>query len=393
MSSANWASFVRGGARWKRLCPSRGRLGAKARRQDRAPQPDLAAHAARKFRARGGIARAGDRGRGGRPGDPAQLRHRARVFLKRYDECFPPLLKSRDLTPDQPVAYNTLSRFYDESGDTANALKYAAAGLKHKDRLALQTFAEFTKTRPLALNDEGHRGDKSVIAFSLWGQAATYNIGAVEYAEMAKEFFPDWVCRFYHDETVRARTLQKLEALDAELFPVTPTQKKVHGAFWRFFVNDDPSVAWFLCRDTDCRPGAREQATVEAWRRSDKDFHIIRSQVWHSDLMLAGLWGGRAGLLPNMEQLALEHYGDQGDRYDDQLFPAKAIWPLIRDRSLTHDSVFDVLPAEPFPTGNERDAPDHVGYSHVLAERTSKMSLNINTQTMKATASERTKES
>ena len=107
----------------------------------------------------------------------------------------------------------------------------------------------------------------------------------------------------------------------------------------------------------------------------------------------AGLWGGRAGLLPNMEQLALEHYGDQGDRYDDQLFLAKAIWPLIRDRSLTHDSVFDVLPAEPFPTGNERDAPDHVGYSHVLAERTSKMSLNINTQTMKATASERTKES
>jgi hypothetical protein len=103
--------------------------------------------------------------------------------------------------------------------------------------------------------------------------------------------------------------------------------------------------------------------------------------------MLAGLWGGRAGILPNMEQLALDHYGEQGDRYDDQIFLGKIIWPLIKDCSLTHDSQFDVLPARAFPCGNEREDEDHVGYSIFYTERTSKVTLNFNAKTMEVKAS------
>jgi len=319
-----------------------------------------------------------------KPTDPALWRNYSTAlgFLQRFDQCFAPLLKALEMEPENSVTYNSLSRFYDESGDAKNALKYAAAGLVLKSRLALQAFSTLNRDKTLRLNENGHRGDKSVIAFSLWGAHSTFNRGAIENVEQAKEIFPDWVCRFYHDETVPTQTLETLRDLGAECVPVTQRQKKVHGAFWRFFVSDDPEVAWFICRDADCRPGKREQSVVADWRQSGQFFHIIRDHVWHSELMLAGLWGGKAGGLPNMEQLALDHYGEQGDRYDDQIFLAKIIWPLIQDRCLTHDSQFDVLPAKAFPCGNERIEEDHVGYSIYYTEHKSKVTLSFNAKTM-----------
>jgi tetratricopeptide (TPR) repeat protein len=303
-------------------------------------------------------------------------------FLKNFEKCFPALEHARDLEPDHPLAYNTLSRFYEESGNTKNARKFAMRGLLLKDRLANQDFERLQHAHKLDLQGKGSTGTKSVIAVSLWGSHPTFNRGAIEYTEQAKDIFPDWVCRFYHDETVPARTLGKLGQLGAECIAVTTKQKQVHGAFWRFFASDDPEVAWFQCRDADCRPSERERAAVEAWQKSGQNFHIMRDHMWHSDLILAGLWGGRAGILPNMEQLTYALYGEQGDRYDDQLFLARAIWPLIKGHSVTHDSTFYVFPAEPFPTGNARTEEEHVGYSFRYTERKRTMKLNLNTKTL-----------
>ena len=36
-----------------------------------------------------------------------------------------------------------------------------------------------------------------VIAFSLWGDSPKYTMGAIKNAEIAKEIFPDWTCRYY----------------------------------------------------------------------------------------------------------------------------------------------------------------------------------------------------
>ena len=38
---------------------------------------------------------------------------------------------------------------------------------------------------------------KKVIAFSLWGSDERYTLGALHNIELAKEVYPDWICRFY----------------------------------------------------------------------------------------------------------------------------------------------------------------------------------------------------
>jgi len=43
---------------------------------------------------------------------------------------------------------------------------------------------------------------KKVISFSLWGDNQNYVIGAVLNADVAKEEWPDWICRFYIAPTV-----------------------------------------------------------------------------------------------------------------------------------------------------------------------------------------------
>jgi len=36
---------------------------------------------------------------------------------------------------------------------------------------------------------------KKIISFSLWGDNPIYTQGAIRNAELAKEVYPDWVCR------------------------------------------------------------------------------------------------------------------------------------------------------------------------------------------------------
>ena len=41
-----------------------------------------------------------------------------------------------------------------------------------------------------------------IISFSLWGDKPQYVVGAIKNAELAKEIFPEWKCRFYIDNTL-----------------------------------------------------------------------------------------------------------------------------------------------------------------------------------------------
>ena len=40
---------------------------------------------------------------------------------------------------------------------------------------------------------------KKIIAFSLWGDQPKYTVGAIKNADLAKEIYPDWTCRFISD--------------------------------------------------------------------------------------------------------------------------------------------------------------------------------------------------
>lgn len=222
----------------------------------------------------------------------------------------------------------------------AEAASEAAAILTRKAKAARQGRQEGGPAPvPASMPASSQDGrTRRIISFSLWGSASLYTRGALENVRLAAEFYPGWTCRIYHDGSVPAPALGELAGAGAELVAMEPGSGPVHGLFWRFLASDDPAVSHFLCRDADSRLNSRERAAVDAWLASGLPFHVMRDHIMHTDLMLAGMWGGRAGLLPPMAPLVAAAARADGGRLQDQRFLGRVVWPLIEGRCLVHDS-------------------------------------------------------
>ena len=186
---------------------------------------------------------------------------------------------------------------------------------------------------------------KKVISFSLWGDAAKYNVGAVRNAALSRDIYPDWIPRFYVGATVPNDTLRRLEALGAEI-----VEKREmgdwRGMFWRFEAASDPDVEVMISRDCDSRPSLREAAAVEEWMRSHFQFHIMRDHPAHCALILGGMWGVKAPLLRDISNLISAF--PQGDFWQvDQDFLREVIFPRVRRAAMIHDEFFG---GRSFPT-------------------------------------------
>lgn len=240
----------------------------------------------------------------------------------------------------------------DEAADAGAAL------LDIKDALA--TAAGHTLPASPAPDRTGRT--RRIIAFSLWGDRREYTHGAIENVRLAAEFYPGWTCRLYHDATVPAPVLADLDAAGAERVAMPAGTAAVLGTLWRFRVADDPTVDRFLCRDADSRLNSRERAAVAAWEASPHPFHVLRDHALHTEVMLAGLWGGVAGVLPPLAPLIESYTAAGGDRLLDQRFLRDVVWPAIRTRCLVHDSVHPRhgVPLPPVPI-DRRFAFTHVG--------------------------------
>ena len=53
---------------------------------------------------------------------------------------------------------------------------------------------------------------KKVISYSLYGKDPRYVINAIINAEICKELYPDWECRFYYDTSVPNTIVEKLKS-------------------------------------------------------------------------------------------------------------------------------------------------------------------------------------
>jgi len=186
---------------------------------------------------------------------------------------------------------------------------------------------------------------KKVISFSLWGDTAKYNSGAVKNAALSREIYPDWIPRFYVGATVPRNTLRRLEELGAEI-----VEKREpgdwRGMFWRFEAASDPDVEAMISRDCDSRLSLREAAAVEEWMGSRFQFHIMRDHPAHCASILGGMWGVKAPLLRDMSSLIGAFAG--GDFWQvDQDFLREVIFSRVRQTALIHDEFFG---GRPFPT-------------------------------------------
>tara|TARA_B100000686_G_C16748360_1_gene950908 strand:+ start:72 stop:737 length:666 start_codon:yes stop_codon:yes gene_type:complete len=190
---------------------------------------------------------------------------------------------------------------------------------------------------------------KKLITFSLWGHDPKYLVGAIRNAELAQEIYPDWICRFYVGSSVPLPIKLELKKLENVEIVTMNQWGDWRGMFWRFLPASEPGVEAMISRDTDSRLNLREKAAVDEWLASDKGFHIMRDHPFHKFPVLGGMWGVKAGILPEMTHM-INHFAQEDKYGTDYEFFAQVIIPHIRDNALVHDEFFS---GNPFPTPRE----------------------------------------
>jgi hypothetical protein len=233
-------------------------------------------------------------------------------------------------------------------GDEEAARAFGNAALELQDRVTQGS--EPTVLSGVVAPFDPAAKSRNIIAFSLYGSIAKYLDGAIRNAVVAASLYPEWTCRFYVDDSVPKAATARLAHEGAQLRKVDGLPAARFGTFWRFLVADDPEVDRFLLRDSDSCVSLRERAAVEDWIQSGKPFHVMRDGFAHTELVLAGMWGGVRGVLPPLLPALIDFSQSAPfSRTADQAFLRERVWPTMRGQTLIHDSCFTVGGAVDFP--------------------------------------------
>ncbi|PXX21580.1 MULTISPECIES: tetratricopeptide repeat protein [Burkholderia] len=214
---------------------------------------------------------------------------------------------------------------------------------------------------------EPARPEQNVISYSLFGADPRYCESAVANIHAAAELFSGWTCRIYLDDSVPLHVQQRLRDGGADLVQMKrDAGDAIPPVMWRFLVMEDPDVSRFLIRDADALLSEREVPAVQQWLESDRWFHHMRDYFTHTELMLAGMWGGCTGVFPDIATLIRQYVHDYTGpaRFVDQYFLRTTFWPTVRNSVLSHDELFDFHGALVFPSHPPirwRTAKFHVG--------------------------------
>lgn len=215
-------------------------------------------------------------------------------------------------------------------------------------------------------------GQVMIVSMSLYGSDPRYTIGIIRNAQLVKENFPGWKLRVYMESPLSATRfgrvppaiITSLKGLGVDIQYVVPEQDFIPPMMWRFLVADDPSVDYFVIRDSDSRLTERDAAAVTAWIESGRPFHSIRDHPSHASYAVSGgLWGGKARELRNILRRSWIDLmrGTSSEYLEDMNFLNKVIWPKVQEHAYCSDSVScDRWPnSHPFPV--QRYGYDHVG--------------------------------
>ena len=195
---------------------------------------------------------------------------------------------------EHPVAWDSLAAAYSLNNQPEKAKHAGEKALLLKDQAAPSSL-------PLCKRTKGKR-HKNILSFTLWGSHPRYLRGALHNCLLAPLLYPHWKCRFYVDDSVPSEFLNALQQVGGELIFDAGDLSTRYRLARRFWVANDNNVDYFLVRDCDSVINQREVCAVQAWEESGKNFHIMRDWWTHTDLILSGLWGGTAGLLPDLKK-------------------------------------------------------------------------------------------
>jgi hypothetical protein len=274
-------------------------------------------------------------------------------------------LKALEHGSDSPNTLDMLCSALQREGRLEKARAYGKRSLTEKDR-------RFGATAPLCrvpihppppFNPAERAAN--VIAYVLWGNAPRYTVVLSENVRIWPHLFPGWTLRVYCDQSVPEDFVAWLGRHGVQVV----RQDLGEGEFphrrllWRFHVASDPAVRRFLVRDADSLLTVKERVAVDDWLRSDRYFHLMRDWWTHTDLMLAGMWGGVGGVLPPHNTIVAAYKGwrEQTEHVDQDLL-TEVVWPIARQSVLIDDSTFTgSLGSQPFPPYGALPPGHHVG--------------------------------
>jgi tetratricopeptide (TPR) repeat protein len=239
----------------------------------------------------------------------------------------------------------------------------AALEAKHRRFGGREPVARIPAAPPPPLNSDSPA--ENVIAYSLWGNEPRYLVPLLESVRILPHLFPAWSIRVYYDTTVDHNYVTDLARRGVQLrqMILPPGQPAHRRLLWRFEAIHDPSVKRFLIRDADALLNVKERVAVDAWLQSDRYFHAMRDWYTHTDLILAGMWGGVGNILPSPTELfrASTGWRIENDHIDQDIL-SDTVWPAVRHSILIHDSIFTgTLGSVPFPPFGQLPAGSHIG--------------------------------
>lgn len=254
---------------------------------------------------------------------------------------------------DTANTHDGLAEAAGQLGKHDEVRKAGSASLRLKMQEAAREPAAATVDPPAPRCFDPRNRLRNVIAFSLFGSDPRYCEMAVLNVRAARQFFPEWVCRFYVDGSVPAAVCERLALEGASIADVRSVDgHDLPGTMWRFLALDDPGIDRVQFRDADSLLSTRDQAAVRDWCASDRWFHVMRDYQTHTELMLAGMWGACTGVLVDMAGEIRAYLGSRpfSARYADQHFLRHRVWKVAERSMLTHDDWFDLPGSQPFPS-------------------------------------------
>ncbi|RXJ74073.1 hypothetical protein CS022_05380 [Veronia nyctiphanis] len=269
-------------------------------------------------------------------------------------------------TDDEKIAlvYSWMSSCFGESREFKEAESYGRQSLALRDRERVSR----------------RKNTRRVVSFSLYGQSPKYCETAIINADVMPDIYPGWEMWVYHDDSVPDHVLERLKQRGVVLISASVVEAShMPGTFWRFLALESLDVDMVICRDADSIVCAREKCLVDSWLKSDKSFHVIRDWFGHTDLILAGLWGARHGLLTGVRAMIDRYLVEVGDKlhstHADQFFLAEYVWPRIKHSCMHHSSVITEVLNAKWPDNEPRMLGDLDGNDQLGSWKTSSLAI------------------
>jgi tetratricopeptide (TPR) repeat protein len=252
------------------------------------------------------------------------------------------------VTVNEPRALELLTFNLFRTGRYDAAADAGTRVLLEKDRAVGSADQWHLPAGMTAAEFSGTPGKRNVISYAVWGNQLKHLRGAARNLLLAPALYPGWQMRFYVDETVPADFIDLVADLGGITVPMTETDSRFGKLGQRFRVANDPGVGRFLVRDAHAVFSRREVLAVHTWIASNRWFHVVRDWWTHTDVVRPGLWGGIAGVLPDLaaEQAAFERdFGQENGHEPADLggrFVQSRLWPYVKQSCLTLDRCFNM---------------------------------------------------